>query len=157
LNQVKAWKSLQGFLGCLQHLTAGERDAFVQVAEENGREIRSLCRILAYAGYRLLKALTLTVDGVDLAAGTLIFETMKKRQGSFRSVPVPPTLLKSLYVAHCIRQHQAQTGNGEVNCADPRTGWQPRVTERLGYPPPRHPQRGCATVLEWARCPPTSR
>ncbi len=115
-------------MGCLQHLTAGERDAFVQVAEENGREIRSLCRILAYAGYRLSKALALTVDGVDLAAGTLIFETMKKRQWSFRSVPVLPTLLKSLYVAHCIRQHQAQTGNGEANCSDLGTGWPPGVT-----------------------------
>jgi integrase len=45
---------------------------------------------LAYAGCRLSEALTLTVDRVDLAAGVLVIETLKKRRtGIYRAVPVP--------------------------------------------------------------------
>jgi hypothetical protein len=45
---------------------------------------------LAYGGCRLSKALALTADRVDLAAGVLVFESLKKRRtGIFRSVPVP--------------------------------------------------------------------
>lgn len=46
--------------------------------------------ILAYSGCRLPEALALTVDRVDLAAGLLVFETLKKRRpGVYRSVPAP--------------------------------------------------------------------
>jgi integrase len=68
---------------------------------------------LAYAGCRLSEALALTVDRVDLAAGTLIFETMKKRRaGVFRAVPVPPALLDSLDLVHGIRERQERRGKG---------------------------------------------
>jgi hypothetical protein len=50
---------------------------------------------IAYASCRLSEALALTVDRVDLAAGVLVFATLKKRQpGAFRAVPVPPALLR---------------------------------------------------------------
>jgi integrase len=39
---------------------------------------------LAYAGCRLSEALALTADRVDLAAGVLVFESLKKRR---RSLP----------------------------------------------------------------------
>ena len=111
--QLSQGMSLYDAAGARKYLTAGERDAFLGAAEEGSREIRSLCMTLAYAGCRLSEALALTVDRVDLAAGTLIFETMKKRRtGVFRAVPVPPTLLKSLDLVHGIRQHQAQKGKG---------------------------------------------
>jgi integrase/recombinase XerD len=52
---------------------------------------------LAYAGCRLSEALTLTADRVDLAAGVLIFESLKRRRkGIFRAAPVPPSLLEAL-------------------------------------------------------------
>ena len=52
---------------------------------------------LAYAGSRLSEALAFTADRVDLAAGALVFETLKKRQsGIYRAVPVPPALLDAL-------------------------------------------------------------
>jgi integrase len=45
---------------------------------------------LAYTGCRLSEALALTADRVDLAAGVLTFESLKKRRtGVYRSVPVP--------------------------------------------------------------------
>ena len=50
---------------------------------------------LAYAGCRLSEALALTVDRVDLAAGQLVLESLKKRRsGVYRAVPVPPALLE---------------------------------------------------------------
>ena len=40
--------------------------------------MRTLCITLAYAGCRLSEALALTADRVDLAAGVLVFATLKK-------------------------------------------------------------------------------
>ena len=77
--------------GLRKYLTAGERDAFLRAAEQADRPVRTLCMTLAYAGCRLSEALALTADRVDLAAGVLVFESLKKRRrGIFRSVPVPP-------------------------------------------------------------------
>jgi integrase len=68
---------------------------------------------LAYAGSRLSEALALTVDRVDLVAGVLVFETLKKRQaGIFRAVPVPPALLDALDLVHGIRELHARRGKG---------------------------------------------
>ena len=76
--------------GNRKYLTAGERDAFLRAAERADRPVRTLCMTLAYAGCRLSEALALTADRVDLAAGVLVFETLKKhRLGIFRNVPVP--------------------------------------------------------------------
>jgi hypothetical protein len=53
--------------------------------------MRTLCMTLAYVGCRLSEALAVTADRVDLAAGVLVFKSLKKRRsGIFRSVPVPP-------------------------------------------------------------------
>ena len=77
--------------GTRKYLTAGERDAFLRQADLADRPVRTLCMTLAYAGCRLSEALALTADRVDLAAGVLVFESLKKRRtGIFRSVPVPP-------------------------------------------------------------------
>jgi integrase len=111
--QLSQGMSLYDAAGARKYLTAGERDAFLRAAEEGDREIRSLCMTLAYAGCRLSDALALTVDRVDLAAGTLIFETLKKRRtGIFRAVPVPPALLDSIDLVHGIREHQERRGKG---------------------------------------------
>jgi integrase len=50
---------------------------------------------------------------VDLAAGVLTFESLKKRRtGVYRSVPVPPTLLDALDMVHGIRELQTRRGHG---------------------------------------------
>ncbi len=99
--------------GARKYLTAEERAVFLSAAEKGDRHIRSLCLTLAYAGCRLSEALALTVDRVDVTAGTLIFETLKKRRtGVYRAVPVPPVLLAALDLVHGIRERQGQRGKG---------------------------------------------
>jgi integrase len=100
--------------GARKYLTAGERDAFLREAERADRTVRTLCMTLAYGGCRLSEALALTADRVDLAAGVLVFESLKKRRtGIYRSVPVPPALLEALDLAHGIRERQGSDGDAD--------------------------------------------
>ena len=99
--------------GARKYLTAGERTRFLQEADLADRQVRTLCMTLAYAGCRLSEALALTVDRVDLAAGTLVFESLKKRRtGIYRAVPVPPALLETLDMVHGVRELQNR-GKGQ--------------------------------------------
>jgi integrase/recombinase XerD len=99
--------------GARKDLTAGERDAFLREAELGDRAVRILCMTLAYAGCRLSEALALTADRVDLAAGVLVFESLKKRRADiYRAVPVPPALLEALNMVHGVRELQAQRSKG---------------------------------------------
>ena len=113
--------------GARKYLTAGERDGFLRQAELADRQVRTLCMTLAYAGCRLSEALELTVDRVDLAAGVLVFESLKKRRtGIYRAVPVPPALLETLNMVHGIRELQGQRGKGRGARLWPwsrMTGW----------------------------------
>jgi integrase len=99
--------------GARKYLTAGERDTFLRAAEQADRSVRTLCMTLAYSGCRLSEALALTADRVDLAAGVVVLETLKKRRpGIYRAVPVPPALLEALDLVHGIRELQARRGKG---------------------------------------------
>jgi integrase/recombinase XerD len=99
--------------GARKYVTAGEREAFLQEAERADRQVRTLCRTFAYAGRRLSEALALIADRIDLAAGALVFETLKKRQARIvRVVPVPPALLDALDLEHGIRELHARRGKG---------------------------------------------
>jgi integrase/recombinase XerD len=113
--------------GARKYLTAGERDSFLRAAEPADRQVRTLCMTLVYAGCRLSEALALTADRVDLAAGTLVFESLKKRRaGIYRAVPVPPALLDALDLVHGIRELQSRRGQGRGERLWPwsrMTGW----------------------------------
>ncbi len=99
--------------GARKYLTAAERDAFLREADLADRAVRTLCMTLAYAGCRLSEALALTADRVDLAAGVLVFESLKKRRiGVYRAVPVPPALLEALNMVHGIRELHGRRGKG---------------------------------------------
>ena len=99
--------------GLRKYVTAGEREAFLLEADRADRTVKTLCMTLTYAGCRLSEALALTVDRVDLAAGVLTFESLKKRRdGVYRSVPVPPALLVALDMVHGIREQQIGKGRG---------------------------------------------
>ena len=66
------------------------RDAFLREADQADRPVRTLCMTLAYAGCRLSEALALTADRVDLAAGVLVFESLKNAApGFFAACPYP--------------------------------------------------------------------
>jgi integrase/recombinase XerD len=100
--------------GARKYLTAGERDLFLKTAERGDRDARTFCMTLAYAGCRLSEALALTADRVDLAAGVLVFESLKKRRpGIYRAVPVPPALLEALDLVHGVREVQSKRGKGQ--------------------------------------------
>jgi integrase/recombinase XerD len=113
--------------GARKYLTAGERDAFLRAAEQAERQARTLCMTLAFSGCRLSEALALTADRVDLVAGVLIFESLKKRRsGLYRAVPVPPALLEALDLVHGIRERQSRRGKGRDERLWPwsrMTGW----------------------------------
>ena len=97
--------------GARKYLTAAERDVFLAMAERADRDIQTLCMTLAYSGCRLSEALVLTVDRVDLAAGVLVFESLKKRRsGIYRAMPMPPALLQALVMAHGVRELQSRRG-----------------------------------------------
>ena len=113
--------------GLRKYLTASERDRFLRAAEQAERPVRTLCMTLAYAGCRLSEALALTADRVDLVAGVLVFESLKKRRaGMFRNVPVPPALLDALDMVHGIRELHGRRGKGRGMQLWPwsrMTGW----------------------------------
>jgi integrase len=113
--------------GARKYLTAGERDAFLLEADVADRPVRTLCMTLAYAGCRLSEALALTTDRVDLAAGVLTIESLKKRRtGIYRVVPVPPALLETLDMVHGIREAQSRRGKNRSERLWPwsrMTGW----------------------------------
>jgi integrase/recombinase XerD len=134
--------------GARKYVTEGERDAFLREAERADRQVRTLCMTLAYAGCRLSEALALTVDRVDLAAGVLVFATLKKRQpGIFRAVPVPPALLDALDLVHGIRELQARRSKGRDEQLWPwsrMTGWRAvhGVMEAAGLDGPQASPKG---------------
>jgi integrase len=149
--------------GLRKYLTAGERDGFLREAERADRAVRTLCMTLAYAGCRLSEALALTADRVDLAAGVLTFESLKKRRtGVYRTVPVPPALLDALDMVHGIRELQTARGRGRGVRLWPwsrMTGWRAvhdvMAAARLEGPTPR--PRVCGTASGWPRSRPASR
>jgi integrase len=134
--------------GARKYLTAGERNAFLREAARGDRAARTLCMTLAYAGCRLSEALALTVDRVDLAAGVLVVESLKKRRtGVYRSVPVPPALLDALDLVHGIRELQSRRGKGRGIRLWPwsrMTGWRVvhAVMEAAGLDGPQASPKG---------------
>lgn len=105
--------SIYGLDGSRKYLTAEERKAFLRAAEKAPREVRTFCGVLAFGGCRISEALALTADRVDLSAGVVVFESLKKRRtGIFRAVPVPPSLLDALDLVHGLRETQGKPDKG---------------------------------------------
>ena len=87
--------------GRRKYLTPAERRQFLRAAESAPREVRTFCETLAHTGCRISEALALTAARVDIGAGVLVFESLKKRRkGIYRAVPVPPSFLDRLRAVH---------------------------------------------------------
>jgi integrase/recombinase XerD len=101
--------------GKRKYLTASERTAFLNAAMHHPAEVRTFCRVLAYSGARISELLSLTPQQVDLAAGVIILESLKKRRhGIFRAMPIPRELLSELDHVHGILHAQSDPiRNGE--------------------------------------------
>jgi len=66
--------------GRRKYLTPSERRQFLRAAESAPRPVQTFGATLAHTGCRLSEALALTAARVDLGAGVLIFESLKKRR-----------------------------------------------------------------------------
>jgi len=87
--------------GQRKYLTPTQRQEFLRAAAEAPREVFTFCGTLAHGGCRISEALALTGTRVDIEAGVIVFESLKKRRkGIFRAVPVPSAFLQTLDAAH---------------------------------------------------------
>lgn len=87
------------------YLTESERKAFLEVAADADRDVRTFCMVLAYSGCRISEALALIPKRIDFEQKSIRFETLKKRKsGVFRDVPVPDNLLDTLDMVHGLRE-----------------------------------------------------
>ena len=100
--------------GRRKYLTADERRAFLRSAEKAPRQVRTLCLVLAFTGCRISEALDLCPKRIDLEAGTIVFESLKKRRkGIYRAVPVPPHVIDALDLVHGVREAREGRDGGQ--------------------------------------------
>jgi integrase len=84
--------------GNRKYLNWPEREAFFRAVKNEADPLkRTFCLTLFYTGCRISEALNCTWERIDFSGQALVFETLKRRKrGHFRSVPIPPTLLREL-------------------------------------------------------------
>jgi len=87
--------------GQRKYLTPLQRQSLLDAAEKASPKVFTFCGTLVHSGCRISEALALTGNRVDVPAGVVIVESLKKRRkGVFRPVPVPPSLLSTLDAVH---------------------------------------------------------
>lgn len=87
--------------GQRKYLTPAQRQAFLGAARRAGDNVYTFCFTLGLTGCRISEALALTGNRIDLGAGLVLLESLKKRRrGIFRAIPVPPEFLQSLVSVH---------------------------------------------------------
>ena len=91
--------SLHDCNGQRKYLNQSERIRFFEVTKRRNTCTKLFCQLLYYTGARIAEIHNLTTTSIDIANGTVILETLKKRQrGIFREIPLPDHLLKDLDV-----------------------------------------------------------
>lgn len=106
--------------GQRKYLTPSERQDFLRAAANAPAHVRTFCETLAHTGCRISEALALTAARVDIGAGVVVFESLKKRRkGIYRAVPVPPGFLKTLEDLHDL----GALGDGRLWNWSRTTGW----------------------------------
>jgi integrase len=89
------------------YLTDSERKKFLAAADQEERQVRTFCYVLAHTGCRISEALQLVGERIDFDGGTIVFESLKKRKrGVYRAVPVPPAVLEMLAMVHGLRDRK---------------------------------------------------
>ena len=107
--------ALRDSKGRRMYVTAAERAAILVAAKRAKREVRTFVGLLHFTGARISEALAVTPGSIDFDAGTVAFESLKKRRsGAFRAVPVPPELLDELDLVHDVRGAQRDPGRMDV-------------------------------------------
>ena len=88
---------------------------------------------------------------MDLAANTIIFETLKKRRkGVYRAVPVPPAVIDAQNLAHAIREAQVgkDGGTGQLLWPFSRTSAWRYVQQVLNRAGLKGPQARIVTLMK---------
>lgn len=110
--------------GRRKYLTDPKRKAFLAAAGKAPRPVRTLCLVLAYTGCRITEALNLSASRIDIEAGQIVFESLKKRRrGLYRVVPVPEgeAVIEALDLVHGLREAQKGRDGGAARaCGDSR-------------------------------------
>lgn len=126
------------------YLTESERTAFLAAADQDVREVRTLCLTLAHTGCRVSEALALTYKSIDFGSQAIVIETLKKRRsGVYRAVPVPDDMLDTLNTAHgikdALRARKASTDTLLWSWCR-KTAWQKvsEVMDKAGIPDGPH-------------------
>lgn len=89
--------SLHDSRGQRKYLNQNERLRFLQVTKDQLIEVRLFCQLIYYTGARISEVHNLMAQCIDFSNGTVIIETLKKRQrGIYREIPIPDFLLKDL-------------------------------------------------------------
>ncbi|MDW3195866.1 MAG: site-specific integrase [Cytophagales bacterium] len=89
--------SLHDKTGQRKYLNQKERLRFLEVTKQQLIEVKLFCQLIFYTGARISEIHNLKKDSIDLSNGTVVVETLKKRQkGIFREIPIPDYLLKDL-------------------------------------------------------------
>jgi integrase len=113
--------------GQRKYLTPLQRQSLLTAAEKAPPNVFTFCGTLVYAGCRISEALALTGNRIDLPAGVVIVESLKKRRkGVFRSVPVPSSLLSTIDAVHNL----AELAEGRLWKWSRTTAWR-RVKELM--------------------------
>jgi integrase len=87
--------------GQRKYLTPAQRQEFLRVARCAPTEVYTFCFTLGLTGCRISEALALTGTRIDIGAGLVFFESLKKRRrGIFRAIPLPPEFLDALACVH---------------------------------------------------------
>ncbi len=80
-----------------KYLNQKERFRFLEVTKRQLTEVKLFCQLIYYTGARISEIHNLKKDSIDLSNGTVVIESLKKRQkGIFREIPIPDCLLKGL-------------------------------------------------------------
>ncbi|MEQ8327793.1 MAG: site-specific integrase [Parvibaculum sp.] len=94
--------------GRRKYLTVSEREAFIEATHRLRPKAQTFCLALVYTGARISEILALTPEHIDVEAGVIIIESLKKRRrGVFRAVPVPEQFFRRLVEIHDL--HDAQS------------------------------------------------
>jgi integrase len=111
--------------GQRKYLTPTQREAFLRAAQKAPDKVATFCATLVHTGCRISEALALIGTRVDVSAGVIIFESLKKRRkGVFRAVPVAPDFIQSLDAVHDL----ASSGDARLWDWSRTTAWR-RVKE----------------------------
>lgn len=94
------------------YLTQDERAAFLAAAKLLPPDKRTFAETLAYSGCRISEALELQPKSFELSENRIVLRSLKKRRNDiYRGVPVPPSYLDTINVAHNIVKKQKNKSN----------------------------------------------